>query len=318
MLKKMITTVTPNPALDKTLWINNLGRGECNRVIASRQDPGGKGINIARILKGLNQDVLALGFFGGTIGRGLNESLQNQDISIDPVWINGETRTNIKIIEANQAIVTEINEPGPPVALAQQDELAIKVRIAAQNSSFIVFAGSLPEGCEVDYYVKLITETQNQGCKAVLDTSGPALKASLGASPYLIKPNHLELAELYQTEIGTVQEAVKAAQDLRQIHDIAFVVVSLGSQGAVCISDAGAYYAKPPQVKTANTVGAGDSMVAGLVYGLSCGHSAAEALRFGAAAATLAVMDAATSVSKPEAEMIIAMTKSIQIIRLDE
>lgn len=315
--RTMITTITPNPAVDKTLWIKDLARGQCNRVTALRQDPGGKGINIARILKGLNQTVLALGFFGGNVGRGLIDTLKSQAIAVEPVWVNGETRTNIKIIENTQTIITEINEPGPPVSATEQDELVAKVSDVSRKSSYAIFAGSLPEGCDPDYYVKLITAARKEGCKAVLDTSGAALKAGLKASPYMIKPNHLELAEIYQTEINTAQEAVKVAQNLRRVNAIELVVVSMGSQGAVLISDAGAYHAKPPKIKTANTVGAGDSMVAGLVYSLSSGHSVSEALRFGAAAGALAVMDAATSVSHPEAEKFLKITEAIRIIRLD-
>lgn len=316
MEKRQVTTVTPNPAIDKTYWLAGLQPGRPNRVSRVRVDPGGKGLNIARILKGYGLAVAALGFFGGIIGRELINMLLEEGVAIDPLFVDENTRTNTKIIDPTTGEETEINEPGPYIGAREQNQLFQCLADYAAKSGYLVFSGSLPQGCPPDFYQRLITTAKDYGCKTILDTSGEPLRAGILAAPYLIKPNQHELSELLGREIATVDAAAVAAADLRKAYGIEVVVVSLGGLGAVMASDEGAFHASPPPVKPVNTVGAGDSLVAGFVYGLVSGYTLAECLRLGVASGTLAVTDQATSVAKPRVEATMAMGERVELKRL--
>ena len=316
MNNRFVTTVTPNPAIDKTYWIPGFTNGKNNRVNRLRIDPGGKAINIARILGGFGVEVQALGFFGGISGRELIKMLEDDNLTIDPIFVSGETRTNIKIIDPQFNNETEINEPGPFITEEEKIIMGQKIDHYAQQSKFLVFAGSLPEGCPPEYYGELILLAKKYGCKTVLDTSEAALREGLRFSPFMIKPNQYELSELWGREISTEETAAAAAEDFRKTYKIEVVVVSLGERGAVLACDEGTFHARPPVVKPQNTVGAGDSLVAGIVYGLILGYSLSKSLCFGVASGTLAVTELGTSVLRPNAKKVSTFMKSIVIKRL--
>lgn len=317
MQKRLVTTITPNPAIDKTYWLEGLQPGRQNRVSRVRVDPGGKGLNIARLLKGYGLEVAALGFFGGIMGRELIHMLEKEGVAITPVFVAENTRTNTKIMDLTNGEETEINEPGPHVDTEEQKQLEQYLSAYAGQSGYTVFSGSLPRGCPDDYYRGLIATAHQHGCKTLLDTSGLALREGVKAAPYLIKPNQHELAELLGREIATPAAAAEAAAQLGQASGIAVVVVSLGALGAVMASKEGTFHAVPPKVKPENTVGAGDSLVAGFIYGMVAEQALAECLRLGVAAGTLAVVDQATSVAKPRLEAVLAMAEKVELKQLD-
>lgn len=316
MNSRKVTTLTPNPAIDKTYWINGFRANKQNRVSRVRIDPGGKGLNIARILKGFGLEVTALGFFGGMVGRELINLLTEEGVSIAPVFINANTRTNTKIIDPVSGKETEINEPGPLIGEREKDQLRQYVQDYAAKSAYLVFSGSLPPGCEPDFYQGLINTAKKFNCKTLLDTSDVALREGIKAAPHLIKPNHHELSELIGSKIESPAAAAAAATKVRNDYGVEEVVVSLGGLGAVMATDNGVFHAIPPKVKPENTIGAGDSLVAGLIYGMVLGYSPVECLRLGVAAGTLAVTDQGTSVSRPQVEAVMNFVKTVEINRL--
>lgn len=316
MRKWQVTTVTPNPALDRTYWLEEFQPGRQYRAGRGKVDPGGKGINIARVLQGYGLEVAALGFFAGLSGQELLRLLAAEEIKTQPVLVEGETRTNTKIIDPAGQTLTEINEPGPSVGEGEIDQFQWYVADYAANSRYMIFAGSLPRNCPPDFYGRLIRTAKQSGCRTLLDTSGAALAEGSKAVPYLIKPNQQELAGLCGREIGTAPAAVAAAAEVRKAYGVEAVVVSLGAQGAVLVEQKGAYLAVPPEVKVKNPVGAGDSLVAGLVYGLLAGYSLPESLRLGVADGTMAVLDEATSMAKPRVETALAFWKEVELKRL--
>jgi 1-phosphofructokinase family hexose kinase len=313
---RQVTTVTPNPAIDKTYWINEFRANKQNRVSRGRIDPGGKGLNIARILKGFGLEGTALGFFGGMIGRELINLLTEEGVNIAPVFTNANTRTNTKIIDPASGKETEINEPGPFIGEREKDQLRQYVQDYAAKSAYLVFSGSLPPGCEPDFYAGLINTAKKFNCKTILDTSEVALQEGIKAAPYLIKPNHHELSELIGSKIENPAAAAAAATKVRNAYGVEEVVVSLGDLGAVMAIESGAFHAVPPKVKSENTIGAGDSLVAGLIYGMVLGYSPVECLRLGVAAGTLAVTEQGTSVSRPQVEAVMNFVKTVEINRL--
>lgn len=316
MTNRQVTTITPNPAIDKTYWIEGFRQNRQNRVSRVRVDPGGKGLNIARILKGFGLETSALGFFGGVMGRELIDMLTQEGVKIAPIYVAGNTRTNTKIMDPLSGEETEINEPGPVIAEKEQDQLRQHVQDYAAGSKYMVFSGSLPPDCVDEFYAGLIAAAKKHHCRTILDTSKAALREGIKAAPYLIKPNHLELSELLGREINDPTAAATAAVELSRNYGIEVVVVSLGGLGAVLTGKEGAFHAIPPRVKPQNTIGAGDSLVAGIVYGLVSAYPLVECLRLGVALGTLAVTDQATSVSKPQVKAMMEFSKAVEIRRL--
>lgn len=310
---RLVTTITPNPAIDKTYWIDGFRPNRQNILTRLRTDPGGKGLNIARILQGFGLKVSASGFFGGVTGKELLGMLAQDGVKIDPVLINGDTRTNTKIIDPESGAETEINEPGPYISEAEQDRLRQYVREYAAKSEYMVFGGSLPRGCAAHFYVDLIQTAQEYDCKTILDASKAPLQEGIQAAPYLIKPNQHELSEVLGREIGAASSAAEAGVLLRKTYGIEVVVVSLGELGAVLAGEDGVFHAVPPKVRPQNTIGAGDSLVAGLIYGLVSGYRLVDCLRLGVACGTLAVTDQATSISKPLVKAMTEFSKGIEI-----
>lgn len=299
--------MTPNPSLDKVLWVDDFQTGRVNRVVEMRVNPGGKGINVSRFLSRLGRPTRATGFMGRGTGPFLVEQLTRESIETDFVEVPGDVRVNLKIIDRVTGCETEVNEPGPAVSEAEVSRLEEKVRLSCEDSSVIVFAGSLPPGCPTDLYSRLIMLANEQGVRTVLDTSSDALREGLKARPFLVKPNLQELEALFSTRFERDSEIVDAAREIVR-SGVEVVVVSMGADGAIAVargSSAGdsaavrsasgssatqvrAWRAFAPEVQVANTVGAGDSMVAGLVASLVQRDDIAAALEFAVAAGSAA------------------------------
>ena len=274
----MIYTCTITPSLDYTTYLPDFRAGELNRAEDVYYYPGGKGINVSRVLKHLNVDSVAIGFVGGFTGDYIKGFLKREGIQTDFIQTEEITRINVKI-KANQE--SELNGPGPDINKEQQQVLLKKVQAMAKGDWFVL-AGSLTNSIPITLFEEIATICTNKGIRFVLDTSGPALKELIHTKPFLIKPNEEELGELFDTKITTKQEALYYAKKLVE-KGVQHVVVSMGGEGALLVTKDLAIAAEAPTGKVVNTVGAGDSLVSGFLASYVKDSDATEAFRYGVA-----------------------------------
>ncbi|MBK6711349.1 MAG: 1-phosphofructokinase [Chloroflexi bacterium] len=278
----MIYTVTLNPAVDKELVVPELAFDSVLRAGKTRVDFGGKGFNVSRMLQALGAESTAIGFAGGKSGDLLREGLESLGIGIDFVPVSGETRTNVSVVTEPASHYLKVNEPGPTISASELDELRRKVRALSREGDWWVLAGSLPPGVPTAVYAHLIADIQAAGGRVILDTSGEALGLGCGARPFLAKPNDVEAHQLTGLPVNNPAEIAAAAQAM-QANGVGNVVVSLGKAGALLVDGTAVWQAASPKIQERNPIGAGDSMVGGLVFALSQGYAVAEALRWGIA-----------------------------------
>ncbi|HXR00019.1 MAG TPA: 1-phosphofructokinase [Pseudomonas sp.] len=282
-----ILTLTMNPALDLTVQLGPLQVGQVNRSEAMLTHAAGKGINVAQVLADLGHTLTVAGFLGVDNQQPFESLFARRGFVDEFVRVPGETRSNIKLAESSGRI-TDLNGPGPQVSVQAQQALAARVEQIAKDFDAVVVAGSLPRGVDAQWLKTLLLRLNAMGLKVALDTSGEALRAGLEASPWLIKPNTEELADALDAPIISLAAQAQAAAALRQ-RGIEHVVISQGSEGVHWFSSATALQALPPKVSVASTVGAGDSLLAGMVHGLLCGHKPEQILRTATAIAAMAV-----------------------------
>lgn len=295
----MIFTLTLNPAVDRELTVGSIEFDTVLRASEWRVDCGGKGFNVARMLKSLGLSSTALGFAAGKAGELLNDKLQELGIETDFVWVEGETRTNVSIVGSDNGRYVKVNEPGPSIGLNDIVRMKEKVQERVQEGDWWVLAGSLPPGVPAEIYGELIEIIHSAGAKVFLDTSSSALAKSCGTGPLLVKPNAEEASELTGLPVGNTDEIVKAAQAVCG-KGVKNVIVSLGKDGAVLVDRNQAWKALSPKITEKNPIGAGDSMVAGVIWGLSEGKEVAEALRRGIACGAATASLAGTAVGSLE------------------
>ncbi|MEG0145521.1 MAG: 1-phosphofructokinase [Clostridia bacterium] len=289
----MITSVSLNPSIDKSLEIDGFHYGSMNRVGAVRRDAGGKAINLSVALSILGLPCACVGFLGKENGQFIENRLLSHGISGEFVYLDGLVRTNLKLRDSQTGTITEINEAGVPVEKAALEQMTQLILRYAEKSDFLVLTGSLPPGCPKDYYQTIIEKAEGLSCKCVLDAEGAALKAGICAKPYLIKPNRLELELEVGHSLKGIAEVAEAARALAR-KGIARVAVSLGEKGALLTDGRETYFARALDVPVQSTVGAGDSMVAGMICGLMADLPLEETLRRGAACATASIVRAGT------------------------
>ena len=284
-----ILTVTLNPAIDQTLEIANFAVGKVNRVLNSRQDAGGKGINVATLLGDLHVPVCVTGFLGSHNISIFEDHFQAHHLRDHFLRIAGETRTGWKIADTITHETTDINFKGLKV---QPDEAELLLRTAEELSAvsaWTVLSGSLPAGLDATYYRTLIRSIHERGGRVILDTSGPALRHALMAQPEIVKPNQAELEELLDRPVRSIEEA-RTAASLLLVGRTRMVVVSMGAEGALFVTREAVVHALPPRVEVKSTVGAGDAMVAGIVWAqlhrFDLEETASWATAFGAHAVT--------------------------------
>ena len=291
----MIYTVTLNPAVDRELQVDAITFDTVLRARQWRVDCGGKGFNVARMLQSLGTPSVALGFAAGKAGELLNDELQALGIETDFVWVDGETRTNVSIVSADHSHYVKVNEPGPTISGDDLVNLMQKIRKLARKGDGWVLAGSLPPGVPPSIYSDMITILQSAGAQVFLDTSDEALRIACQANPFLIKPNAEEAQELTGLPINTPAEIAAAGKAI-QAMGVGNVIISMGKQGALLINGQRAWLASSPEIVERNPIGAGDSMVAGLVWGLSQGHDMPEALCRGIACGAATASQRGTAV----------------------
>ncbi len=278
----MIFTVTLNPAVDRELTVPEVQFDSVLRASESRVDFGGKGFNVSRLLKGLKTSSTAIGFVGGRAGELLQAGLQNLGIGTDFVWIPGETRTNVSIVTQSHDHYIKVNEKGPQVDPGKQMELLDKIDSLAQPGDWWVLSGSLPPGVADDFYARIVNVLSRHGAKAILDSTSESLRLGCAEKPYLVKPNTEEARAITGLPMDSPAEIAAAAAEIRKM-GAQNIVVSWGKAGALLQTREGTWLAHSPQIKEKNPIGAGDSMVGGLVWALTQGFGLKESLGWGVA-----------------------------------
>ncbi|MDN5351298.1 MAG: 1-phosphofructokinase [Clostridiales bacterium] len=309
----MITTVTLNPAIDKTMTFDHFEPGEINRASAVREDMGGKGINVAKLLSHLDIPITAIGFIGSQNANYVHTLLKDSVFKKDFVAINALTRTNIKLVDLSKSETTDINDPGFMVSENDIQILFDKLALYAEQSDYLILSGSAPTGTPKTLYRDMIRQF-NEYTRIVVDAEGELLVQALEASPFLIKPNLHELENALGKPLKTDAEIIEECKRLIERYRLTYILVSMGGDGSLLVSADEAWKALPIRVPVKSTVGAGDSMVAGFIYGLVSFDDPSKALAYGAACGALAVGKSGTEAfEKSESD---AFLDRIQIVHL--
>ncbi len=302
----MIYTLTLNPAVDRELTVAAVEYDAVLRASESRVDFGGKGFNVSRMLKSLGAESTAVGFLGGRTGDLLREGLQELGIGTDFVKIQGETRTNISIVTENHSHYIKVNEKGPLATVEDQAGLLAKVDSVTRPGDWWVLAGSLPPGVADDFYARIIRILNAHQASAILDTTGESLRLGCLEKPFLVKPNVEEARSLTGLPMGNVPEIVEAATAIRTM-GAQNVVISMGKGGALLQTPQGSWRVESPRIQEKNPIGAGDSMVGGLVWALTQGRGLKESLAWGVASGAASASLPGTEVgSRPLVESLLA------------
>lgn len=259
----MVYTVTFNPAIDYVARVENLTLGETNRTYEETIHPGGKGINVSIVLKRLGVPSVALGFTGGFTGAAVEEMLKETGIVIDFIHCKGNTRINVKLKEKEE---TEINGKGVVIDMPDIERLMDKLN-RLNDGDWLVLAGSIPSGMSDRLYADIMRSLSGKNVKIVVDATGGLLKHTLPYKPFLVKPNVQELGEIFGVEIYGREQIGIYAKKLTEL-GAQNVIVSMAGEGALMVTQAGETYAcMPPAGKVIDSVGAGDSLVAGFIAG---------------------------------------------------
>ena len=299
----MIYTVTLNPSIDFLVRLPEFKVGEVNRMTSDDKFPGGKGINVSRILARLDSHSTALGFLGGFTGAFIKEKLEAEDIQTDFVKIASDTRINVKI---KSNIESEINGAGPKISAAERDAFFAKLDVLTV-ADIVVLAGSAPASLGQDFYLDVINKIKAQGAEFVIDIEGDVLVKSLANRPLVVKPNNHELGAIYGVEFDSVEELIPYGHKL--LADGAqYAMISMAGDGALLFADGKTYFAKAIKGTVKNSVGAGDSMIAGFVGEFAKSHDAVKAFRHGVACGT------ATAFSDDLAEVAFIKEISDQVV----
>lgn len=263
----MIVTVTFNPAIDKTALVDTLVVGGLNRLRDVRQDAGGKGVNVSKTLLALGSNSFATGFLAGSSGRVIEDSLDHLGIENEFVWVEGNTRTNLKVLNAKMEL-TELNEPGPYVEMEDVQALVELIKKKADLSSYVVLSGNVSPGVKNTIYKEMIASLKESGIRVLLDADGELFKEGIQAKPYAIKPNRFELAQYFGVrEPESLEDTVLLGEKLLN-DQTRLVVISMGGEGALFLSEEAFLYCPVLPIDLKSSVGAGDAMVAAMALGL--------------------------------------------------
>lgn len=281
----MITTVTLNASIDKAYRLDSdFQPGQVMRVKETRNTAGGKGLNVARVVQLCQEEVVATGFVGGFNGRYLEFLLEEDGIASRFTHIAGETRSCINVLDTAFGS-TELLEAGCQVTEQEVAAFLEQYSQILEETDVVTLSGSLPQGVPVSIYAQLVELARQAGKQVILDSSGQSFQEGLKAKPTLVKPNQDEIQALFGLTIDTVEDTIVYARQIAA-EGAQYVVVSLGGDGALMVTEEAVYHARPPKITPVNTVGCGDSMVAALAVGLKRGESPQECLKFAVAVGT--------------------------------
>lgn len=307
----MIITLTPNPSIDRTITLENLRRGQVQRALESRLDPGGKGINVARALAAHGAEALAVLPIGGGLGAAMTTLLTHAGAPVRTVPIHESIRVNVAIVEPD-GTTTKINEVGPRLSGAEVDALLSSVSQSIEDhTTWVVGCGSLPPGVPVDFYATLVRLVHQRGAKVAIDTAGEALAHAARAGPDLIKPNRSELEELLGRQLPTLGDVADGAKEVVR-NGVGAALVSLGRDGAVLVTADDVIVASATVPAPVCTVGAGDCMLAGFLHAMTKFLTLTESLCAAVAAGAAAVGLPGTGVPTPSeiAAMVVTVEES--------
>lgn len=285
-------TITFNPSIDRRYNVNDFEKGKIFRTDNYQYTAGGKGLNVAKVIKSFNEDVMVTGFLGGNGGLFISNELKSMDIENKFIEIENETRSCLAII-SNNGSQTEILERGPSISENEMLEFYKLYEELLDRVDIVCASGSLPHGLPSDIYKDIINTAKKKGKKFILDTSGQALKLGIEAAPYLIKPNREELEALTGNKITYEEELIQPAKYLLN-KGVEVVIVSLGHCGAMAFYNGYAYRVSIPIVEAVNPVGSGDSMIAGFAVALQKDYDFETMLKVGAACGTANAMESET------------------------
>lgn len=308
-----IYTVTLNPALDKTVRVPNFAVDQVNRITWLRQDAGGKGINVSKVIAKLGGESTAIAVLAGQTGQWIANALDENNIKVQAIAVPGETRTNLKVVDAERDTNTDINEPGPEVTDDLLNQALADVISKTSDGDIAVLSGSLPRGASTDTYARWTHAMRSAGLKVYLDADGAALSAGLEQNPYFTKPNDHELSAMLGRELVDVDAIATAASEI-VAGGIDTVCVSMGGNGAVYATTNEVWYAGPVKVKVGSTVGAGDSVVAAFAFADAQGLSTEDTLRLAMATGAANVMESGTQAA--DRSVVDSLIKKVQLTRL--
>ena len=289
-----IVTLTFSPCIDKTTAVSDLIPEKKLRCKEPVLDPGGGGINVARAVKKLGGSALAIYPSGGCTGQLFDKLLEEEQVPCAIVRSHNETRENFIVVEETTGNQFRFGTPGTFLSESDWKEFIKTVEANTENTAFIVASGSLPPGVPMSVFNDLGAVAKKRNAKFIVDTSGEALKVAVGAGVFLVKPNLNELGALTGEPVADTEQITSAAKKLIEMSSCKVVVVSLGSAGAIMVTDDTAEKISTPKVDVKSTVGAGDSMVAGIVYSLTQGRDLLEAVQYGVACGSSATMNPGT------------------------
>ena len=289
----MIYTLALNPAIDRTFWVERIDFEESTRVNQECRYPGGKGIDVSRVLTNLGLPNIALGFTGGFVGNELECRLACEGVHTDFMPITGETRTNIIVHETTTGRQILLTASGPEVSSFELGTLIKKIE-DLKDVTLLAMGGSLPPGVLPEAYRRIIATMKKRGVTTLLDADGQALRVGIQGGPDYIKPNAHELSELVGRELNELEDIIEAAEGVRS-QGVGTVLVSRGAEGMVLVGEGHRYLTTPPQIQAVNTVGVGDSSVAGFIYGLATGLSLKDCVIYATAAGTATALKPGTA-----------------------
>ncbi|MFM5164562.1 1-phosphofructokinase [Aeromonas rivipollensis] len=309
-----LMTITLNPALDLTTRLGTMSLGEVNLVSDANLRAAGKGINVAMVLKDLGRDVGLTGWLGEDNQQSFVSLFAERSLADHFVRVAGSTRINVKISEQSGR-VTDLNLPGLTIHEGEVSALEAEIEKLAPRADWFVLAGSLPKGVEPGYCAKLISLLKAKGKQVIFDCSGAALSEGIKAAPTLVKPNLEELSQWAGRPIKTLSDQADCARAL-QAAGIPHVVISNGADGLIWFGPDAVWQAIPPRMNVVSTVGAGDSLVAGLAHGLSLGWAPEQTLRLATAVSALAVSQVA--VGFDDIKVLTPLLEQVRVQRLDD
>lgn len=273
----MITTITFNPSIDRMYRVSSMNIGEVQRVVSAKATAGGKGINVTKVCKILQEEPLAMGFLGGYNGEFIKEELRKLDIKNKFTKINQETRNCLNII-TDDKVSTEFLEKGPILEDGDLEKFENDIKEVIKNTKILVASGSYCKNIPLDYYEKIGNLCRENNVKFILDTSGEPLKVALKSNPYLIKPNTDEIKQLLNIDIESRDEVISAGKKLIEM-GAENVCISLGKDGMIYLNAEEVYEVKVPKIEAVNTVGSGDSTIAGFSVGILRGYEIEDLLK---------------------------------------
>lgn len=274
----MIYTVTLNPSIDYIVHVDKLALGDLNRMTKDLKLPGGKGINVSRVLKRIGHESTALGFLGGFTGTFINDWLTNEGVKAEFTNVQGDTRINIKLKSDEE---TEINGLGPSLTNEEIQELK-QVLSSINKGDTVILSGSAPASLRAGFYQELIAIVKEKEADFVIDTTGKDLAEALPHHPLLVKPNNHELADLYQVTFNGIEDIIPYGKKLLT-DGPQHVIISMAGDGALLFTEDGVYRSNVLKRPLKNSVGAGDSMIAGFVGNFEKTHDPVEAFKWGVA-----------------------------------